>query len=169
MPPTLPKNRRGRVGGTLNAQLSTPNSPHGTVLVLIIALLAMLALALLVSTPAFAKSVVKVAFIGSDDPYVSVDGATAVVFKNLVETGTNGEIEVRLFPGGVLGQEREMMEMLKGGMIQVHLATAGSMGSFFPLYGVFDIPYLIPNYSVAYDVWDGPFGKQVDDVIMEFE
>ncbi|MEH0021682.1 MAG: DctP family TRAP transporter solute-binding subunit [Desulfobacter sp.] len=134
---------------------------------LITAMVLILGLGLLFSSPAFAKKVVKVAFIGSDDPYVSVDGATAVVFKNLVETGTNGEIEVRLFPGGVLGQEREMMEMLKGGMVQVHLATAGSMGSFFPLYGVFDIPYLIPSYSVAYDVWDGWFGRKVDDLIFE--
>jgi len=126
-----------------------------------------MALCLITASPAFAKKVIKMAFIGSDDPYVSVDGATAVVFKNLVETGTNGEIEVRLFPGGVLGQEREMMEMLKGGMIQIHLATAGSMGSFFPLYGVFDIPYLIPSYSVAYDVWDGNFGKKVDKLIQE--
>ena len=126
-----------------------------------------LALCMVFTSTAFAKSVIKVAFIGSDDPYVSVDGATGVVFKNLVEIGTNGEIEVRLFPGGVLGQEREMMEMLKGGTIQVHLATAGSMGSFFPLYGVFDIPYLIPNYSVAYDVWDGWFGKKVDELILE--
>lgn len=121
----------------------------------------------LVHMPAFGKSVVKLGFIGSDDPYVSVDGATAIVFKNLVETNTNGDIEVRLFPGGVLGQEREMMEMLQGGMIQAHLATAGSMGSFFPLYGVFDIPYLIPNYSVAYEVWDGWFGKKVDKLILE--
>ncbi len=124
-----------------------------------------LSLMILTASQASAKSVIKVAFIGSDDPYVSVDGATAVVFKNLVETGTNGEIEVRLFPGGILGQEREMMEMLKAGVINVHLATAGSMGSFFPLYGVFDIPYLIPSYSVAYDVWDGWFGKKVDEMI----
>lgn len=124
-----------------------------------------LALCLLFTSSAFGKSVIKVAFIGSDDPYVSVDGATAVVFKNLVETGTNGEVEVQLYPGGVLGQEREMMEMLKAGMIQVHLATAGSMGAFFPLYGVFDIPYLIPSYSVAYDVWDGWFGNKVDQLI----
>lgn len=121
----------------------------------------------LLSSPALGKSVVKLGFIGSDDPYVSVDGATALVFKNLVESGTNGDIEVRLFPGGVLGQEREMMEMLKGGMIQAHLATAGSMGSFFPLYSVFDIPYLIPNYSVAYEVWDGWFGDKVDRLIYE--
>ncbi len=133
----------------------------------LIPILILLLLTSLSASQVFAKSVIKVGFIGSDDPYVSVDGATAVVFKNLVETGTNNEIEVRLFPGGVLGQEREMMEMLKGGLIHVHLATAGSMGSFFPLYGVFDIPYLIPNYSIAYDVWDGWFGKKVDDLIME--
>lgn len=114
-----------------------------------------------------AKSVIKLAFVSSEDPYLSVDGATAAVFKNLVEAGTNHEIEVRLFPAAVLGQEREMMEMLKGGLIHVNLATAGSMGSFFPLYGAFDIPYLVPNYSVAYDVWDGPFGEKVDKLIFE--
>lgn len=119
------------------------------------------------SATAHAKSVIKLAFVSSADPYLSVDGATAAVFKNLVESGTNHDIEVHLFPASVLGQERETMEMLKGGLIQVNLATAGSMGSFFPLYGVFDIPYLIPNLSVAYDVWDGPFGKKVDDLILK--
>ena len=74
---------------------------------------------------------------------------------------------MNVFPGMVLGQEREMMEMLKGGMIQMHMATAGSMGSFFPLYGVFDVPFLVPNYSVAFDVWDGWFGKKVDKLILE--
>ena len=116
---------------------------------------------------AHAKSVIKLAFVSSEDPYLSVDGATAAVFKNLVEAGTNREIEVRLFPAAVLGQEREMMEMLKGGLIHVNLATAGSMGSFFPLYGAFDIPYLVPNHSVAYDVWDGAFGQKVDKLILE--
>lgn len=115
----------------------------------------------------YAKSVVKIGTIGSGDIWVDPDDTAAFVFKSLVETGTNNEIEVKVFPGSVLGQEREMMEMLKGGMIQVHMATAGSMGSFFPLYGVFDIPFLVPNYSVAFDVWDGWFGEKVDKLILE--
>lgn len=115
----------------------------------------------------YAKSVVKIGTIGSGDIWIDPDDTAAYVFKSLVETGTNGEIEVKVFPGMVLGQEREMMEMLKGGMIQMHMATAGSMGSFFPLYGVFDVPFLVPNYSVAFDVWDGWFGKKVDKLILE--
>ncbi len=114
-----------------------------------------------------AKSVVKVGTIGTGDIWESPDDTASYVFKNLVERGTNHEIEVKVFPGMSLGDEKEMMNQLKKGMIHVHFATPGSMAPFFSLNGVFDVPFLIPNYSVAYDVWDGSFGKKVNELILK--
>ena len=68
--------------------------------------------------PASAKKLIKIGHIDSDDPFIAADQAFSVVFKNLVESGTNGEIEVQIFPASVLGKERESMEMLQKGLIQ---------------------------------------------------
>jgi len=121
----------------------------------------------LTAMPASAKKLIKLAHVDTDDPTISSDHAFSVVFKNLVESGTNGEIEVKIYPASVLGKERESMEMVQRGLIQGYLATTGAMATFWPLVGVLDTPFAIPNYSVAYDVFDGPFGDKLKTSIEE--
>ena len=117
--------------------------------------------------PASAKKLIKLAHVDTDDPTIAADHAFSVVFKNLVESGTNGEVEVQIFPASVLGKERESMEMLQRGLIQGYLATTGAMATFWPLVGVLDTPFAIPNYSVAYDVFDGPFAERLKKSVEE--
>lgn len=114
-----------------------------------------------VASPCFAKRIFKIGHIDPDDPFVAPDQAAAVVFKNMVMTGTNREIEVQIFPSSVLGKERESMEMVKNGLLQGYLASAGAMASFWPLIGILDTPFAIPNFSIAYDVFDGWFGEKL--------
>jgi tripartite ATP-independent transporter DctP family solute receptor len=113
------------------------------------------------SSPCFAKRILKLGHIDPDDPFIAPDQAASVVFKNMVDTGTNGEIEVQVFPSSILGKERESMEMVKNGLLQGYLASAGSMASFWPLVGILDTPFAIPNFSIAYDVFDGWFGEKL--------
>lgn len=115
----------------------------------------------------FAKMVVKVAHIDPADPFMSADHAAAVVFKNMVENGTNGEIEVRLYAASQLGNERDSMSMLKTGAVQIVLSSAGGLATMYPLLGVLDTPFAIPNMSVAWDVFDGPFGDKLKASIFE--
>jgi TRAP-type transport system periplasmic protein len=112
-------------------------------------------------SPCFAKRIIKIGHIDPDDPFLAPDQAAAVVFKNMVMTGTNGEIEVQIFPSSVLGKERESMEMVKNGVLQGYLASAGAMATFWPLVGILDTPFAIPNFSIAYDVFDGWFGEKL--------
>jgi TRAP-type transport system periplasmic protein len=121
----------------------------------------------LTSHSAYAKKVFKLGHIDPDDPFISPDQAAAVVFKNMVEAGTNGQIEVQIYPSSVLGKERESMEMVKNGLIQGYLASAGALATFWPLVGVLDTPFAIPNFSVAYDVLDGGFGEKLKRLIFE--
>ena len=46
-------------------------------------------------------------------------------------------------------------------MVQSYIASAGGMAAFYPLYSIVDIPFAIPNYDVAWKVYDGPFGKHL--------
>ena len=120
-----------------------------------------------VVTPAFAKKIFKLAHGDIEDPYLSPDAAAAVVFKSMVDSGTNGEVEVQIFPGLVLGKERELNEQLTNGLIQGNIASVGGVAPFWPLVGVLDTPFAFPNFSVAYDVLDGPFGDKLKQSILD--
>lgn len=115
----------------------------------------------------YGNKVFKLGHIDPDDPFIAPDQAAAVVFKNMIETGTNGEIEVQIYPASVLGKERESMEMVRNGLIQGYLASAGALSTFWPLVGVLDTPFAIPNFSVAYDVFDGWFGDKLKKLILK--
>lgn len=83
----------------------------------------------------------------------------SAVFKSMVEAQSNGELKVEIYPAGQLGNERETMEQVKVGVVQSYIASAGGMASFYPLYSVLDIPFAIPDYNVAWKLFDGPFGQ----------
>lgn len=84
--------------------------------------------------------------------------AAALVFKDIVETQSNGEMTVRIYPASSLGNQRERMEQTQAGIIQVNVASIGGIASFYPLINVVDLPFAFPNYTVFYEVFDGEFG-----------
>jgi tripartite ATP-independent transporter DctP family solute receptor len=117
--------------------------------------------------PSPAKMVVKVGHVDPADPFMSADHSAAIVFKTMVETATDGGIEVRVYPSSSLGSGREQMVMLKNNVIQVYLATAGNMATMYPFIGVLDTPFAIPNMSTAWEVFDGWFGEKIKKSIYE--
>ena len=71
---------------------------------------------------------IKIAFMGSieDEDY---DGS--VVFKDFVESHSNGQISVDVFPAARLcGNFRECMESVSGGVMEVTISTIGGWGNF---------------------------------------
>ena len=62
--------------------------------------------------PAMAADVtLRVAHLNPDDPFQSHSGAMTAVFKSLVESASNGEIEVQLFANGQLGKDNEVIHV----------------------------------------------------------
>jgi TRAP-type transport system periplasmic protein len=83
---------------------------------------------------------------------------TLTHFKALVESATDGEIEVQLFGGGQLGSEVETGKQAQDGvLLQSTVISSGAMSSFFPEYQVITAPFLFPNYQVAHAYFDGPW------------
>lgn len=68
----------------------------------------------------------------------------AVKFKELVESGSGGQITVDLFESGQLGGERDIEEGMLEGSIQVGLG-AGALANFAPVYNLMELPFLIKN------------------------
>ncbi len=106
------------------------------------------------------KVVLKLAHSDSTDVFVSRKHAQCLIFKELVESGSQGRIEVQVFGAGQVGGDREIVESCTVNTLQATVAS-GVIGSFFPPYMTTDIPYLFPSSPIAWSVLDGPFGKKL--------
>jgi len=82
-------------------------------------------------------------------------------FKELVEKATGGKVTVEIHPSGELGGEREMMEAVQLGTIDMMLASTGPLGNFTPISNAFDFPFLFRDRDHAYKVLDGEIGDEV--------
>lgn len=90
-----------------------------------------------------------------------------VRFKEYVEFKTNGEITVRLFPGNQLGGEREMIEQVQQGSLELTFPADGAMAGFYPPIQVWSIPYIFESAPVAWEVINGPFADAMRKDILE--
>ncbi|WP_349294719.1 TRAP transporter substrate-binding protein (plasmid) [Thioclava sp. 'Guangxiensis'] len=80
-------------------------------------------------------------------------------FGDLVAEKTGGEVTVTFFPDGQLGGERELVEMVQGGLLDMTKVSGGLMESFSPIYGAFSMPYLFDDTAHFYRAME-------DDAIM---
>jgi tripartite ATP-independent transporter DctP family solute receptor len=124
-------------------------------------ILAGVALVLMLANSAMAGKVIKMHHLNKNGAFDNPSGAAVVVFKNLVEAGTNGEITVEIFPNGQLGKDAEVVQQVKAGIIQLGVHSVGAVGSVYPMISVLDIPFAFPNIAATYEVLDGPFGQKM--------
>ncbi|MFN4238967.1 MAG: TRAP transporter substrate-binding protein [Vogesella sp.] len=89
-------------------------------------------------------------------------GKAAEYFKKLAEERTKGRVQVQVFPNSQLYKDKEEMEALQLGAVQM---LAPSLAKFGPLgmkeFEVFDLPYIFDNYAELHKVTQGPIGMQM--------
>ncbi|MCK0104240.1 DctP family TRAP transporter solute-binding subunit [Pseudohalocynthiibacter sp. F2068] len=121
-----------------------------------------LAAAVLATQALAADVTIRLAHLNPDDPFQSHSGTMAAVFKSLVESNSNGEIEVQLFPNGQLGKDNEVIEQVRAGIVESTISSSGGIAQHYNLVGVFDIPFAFPNIGVASRVMskDSTFGQK---------
>nr|WP_217345534.1 TRAP transporter substrate-binding protein [Noviherbaspirillum sp. L7-7A]MBV0879828.1 TRAP transporter substrate-binding protein [Noviherbaspirillum sp. L7-7A] len=120
-----------------------------------------LAGAAIVAGPSFAQSPIVIKFshvVANDTP----KGKAAERFKELAEKATKGRVKVEVYPNSTLYKDKEEMEALQLGAVQM---LAPSLAKFGPLgvkeFEVFDLPYIFPSKDVLYRVTEGPVGKEL--------
>ncbi|MEO6743800.1 MAG: TRAP transporter substrate-binding protein [Caldimonas sp.] len=89
-------------------------------------------------------------------PYM--DGAKK--FKELVEARSKGDIKVLLYPGGQLGDERQINQAVLEGSVQIGVG-AGAMATLAPVYNVVQLPFLIRGQKHMTAIAEGPVGEKL--------
>lgn len=87
----------------------------------------------------------------------------AVAFSAKISGCTNGKYAGKIFPDGRLGAERQLVELVQSGNVDVAVVSTGPVGNFVPETLIFDIPFLLRDYNHAHAVLDGPIGQQILD------
>ncbi|WP_418648140.1 TRAP transporter substrate-binding protein [Thauera butanivorans] len=91
-------------------------------------------------------------------------GKGADKFKELAEKYTNGAVKVEVYPNSTLYKDKEEVEALQLGAVQM---LAPSLSKFGPLgvreFEVFDLPYIFDSYEALHKVTKGPVGQQLLD------
>lgn len=104
-----------------------------------------------------AEFTIRVAFLASQD---DEDYIGAVAFRESLKRQLGDRVEVQIFPSGQFcGNERECMEALQSGILEVHQTTIGGLAGLYGPAQVLDLPYLFANDEVAECVMDGPVPK----------
>jgi len=122
-----------------------------------VAALAILALAL-VCGPSAAATDIKLAHVVNENDAFHV---CALKFKEVVEAESGGELTVSIYPNAQLGDERNLLESMRMGVVDSAIITGGPIMNFMPKFGVFDLPFLFSTPEQAYRVLDGEIGKKM--------
>ncbi|QAA94875.1 TRAP transporter substrate-binding protein [Pollutimonas thiosulfatoxidans] len=110
------------------------------------------------AAPALAATNLKLAYALSTNSHY---GAGADALAKTIEGETGGEFKLEHFPNSALGGEREVIEGLQLGTIDLAIVSTGATLNFVPNTGVFDIPFLFRDLTHARKVLDGQIGQEM--------
>lgn len=112
------------------------------------------------SSAGYAKTVLK---LGTSTQPSHIYNLAADHFAKIVADKSGGDIEVQVFPAAQLGSERDMVEGLQLGSLEMTLTSTGPMGNFIPQVKLFNLPFLFKDRESCYRVLDGEIGTQIAD------
>src|SRR5438034_1678406 len=93
-------------------------------------------------------------------------GVAIDAFAREVEKRTNGRYKIQNFYAGALGAERESIEGIQLGTLDLTMTSTGPVPNFVPEVAILDIPFLFHDYAHARAVLDGPIGQ---DLLTKFD
>ena len=126
---------------------------------IILAATSIAALALVGPASAQAPIVIKFSHVVATN---TPKGQGAEKFKELAEKYTNGRVKVDVYPNSQLYKDKEEVEALQLGAVQM---LAPSLAKFGPLgvreFEVFDLPYILPDKAALGSITKGPIGQNL--------
>ncbi|MGR5142037.1 TRAP transporter substrate-binding protein [Photobacterium sp. DNB23_23_1] len=112
----------------------------------------------LLSVSAFAKDTISLKAYVPTNP-TAVPTKALEYFAENVEKATNGEVNIKVFHSGQLGNDREGIESTRIGLIDIMFAGTGGYSTFYDKSKVLDLPFLFDDAKQAYEKVNGPVGE----------
>lgn len=109
------------------------------------------------AAPAAAEEI-KIGYALAEDSHY---GVAAKAFEESLTEALGDQFSFRHFPSSGLGGEREVIEGLQLGTVEMTIVSTGTLSNFVPESGVFDVPFLFNDLDHARSVLDGEIGQEM--------
>ncbi|WP_394922648.1 TRAP transporter substrate-binding protein DctP [uncultured Robinsoniella sp.] len=76
------------------------------------------------------------------------------LFSDIVAEDESQNMQVKIYPSGVLGTEKEIIEMVKAGILDMAKVSSNTLGQFQDEYSIFAVPYLFNGQQHYYDAME---------------
>lgn len=114
--------------------------------------------ALMAGTAAQADVTLRIGGAGSD---TSPDTKAMEVFAEKLNERLGDGVAVELFPNSHLGTVDEMVEQVKGGVLECMYESVGVLGSFHPAANIEGVAYVYHDVDHFFRIWRGPVGQEI--------
>jgi tripartite ATP-independent transporter DctP family solute receptor len=95
--------------------------------------------------------------LGEDSAYYK----GAVALAQAADELSKGRLQVKIFANAQLGTDRDMIEGMQLGSIDLASPSTGAMGAVLPAATVLDLPYMFDDHAHVYRVLDGPVSERL--------
>ncbi|MCW5666579.1 MAG: TRAP transporter substrate-binding protein [Piscinibacter sp.] len=82
-------------------------------------------------------------------------------FAEALKAKSNGRIEVQVAPSAQLGDDAAMVTALRTGALDLSANSQGAVANAVPEYAAFGMPFLFSSAAAAFQLLDGPLGKEL--------
>src|ERR1017187_6142751 len=87
--------------------------------------------------------------------------------KSLKANGLDEQIEVTFFPDNQLGQEIDVINSVKLGVIDLMVSGSSISANLVPLVGTFDLGYLFSSFPQQTKAFDAGASKPIEDALLK--
>ena len=87
--------------------------------------------------------------------------------KNLKTNGLGEQVDVTFFPDNQLGQEIDVINSVKLGVIDLMVSGSSISANLVPLVGTFDLGYLFTSFPQQTRAFDGGAAKPIEEALLK--
>ena len=87
--------------------------------------------------------------------------------KNLKANGLGEQVEVAFFPDNQLGQEIDLINSVKLGVIDLMVSGSSISANLVPLVGTFDLGYLFSSFPQQTRAFDAGAARPIEDALLK--
>lgn len=90
-------------------------------------------------------------------------------FAELVENKSNGEIKVKVYSNGILGNDVTMTSMVQAGTLEFTTPSTATLASLDDAFTIVSLPFLYKDKTEAFASLDGVFGQNLLKILDEHQ
>ncbi len=128
----------------------------------ILNILSAAAIASAFAVPGSAETRLKLGHVANTDHPIH---HAAMTFSRVASDLSDGELNVRIFPSSQLGKAKEALEGIQLGTVDISMDSLGALSAYHPVAGVESMPYLFQDADHYMEIWNGPVGQEIKDLI----